>query len=341
MKFTACVLAMLCTYFSIAQQNKIRGRVLNDIDEPIAGASVILRNSSNASITNRDGSFLIQTNNIISNSDSLIVSSIGYITQLLPASRFMDPSSSSTIILAKRITELDEAVVIAYGTTTKRLNVGNITKVSGADIEKQPVSNPLATLAGRVPGLVVTQTSGVPGAHISIQIRGRSSLDLDISRNDPLFIIDGVPFETGNLPVGQLTSATLRPFRTNLDPPEGISPFNSINPNDIESIEILKDADATAIYGSRGANGVILITTKKAKPGKTKLTVNYQTGMSRPGRLLEMMTTAEYVQMRKEAFANDGIVMNTTNAPDILLWDTSHFNDFSRQSKTRQDKTYS
>ncbi len=157
-----------------------------------------------------------------------------------------------------KVDELDQVVMMAYGQTTRRLNTGNISKVTAQVIGKQPVSNPLAAMQGRVPGLVITQLNGYANGMFSIQLRGQNSI---LQGSQPYFIIDGIPFAPQNEGLGITTSAS-----------SGTSPFYSINPADIESIEVLKDADATAIYGSRGANGVILVTTKKGKAGKTKIT---------------------------------------------------------------------
>ncbi|MGH2562964.1 MAG: SusC/RagA family TonB-linked outer membrane protein, partial [Ginsengibacter sp.] len=194
----------------------------------------------------------------------------------------------------------------------------------------QPVSNPLAALEGRVPGVVISQSSGVPGASFNVEIRGRTALDQGLSKNDPLFVIDGIFFEPGNQPANQLRSAANDNFGVG-----GLSPLSSINPADIESIEVLKDADATAIYGSRGANGVILITTKKGKAGATKFTANIYAGSSKPTRTMPLLNTQQYVAVRREGFKNDGVAPSADPfdpgyAPDIMLWDTTRYTDFKK-----------
>jgi TonB-linked SusC/RagA family outer membrane protein len=165
---------------------------------------------------------------------------------------------------------------------------------------------------------LITQSSGLNGAGFTVQIRGQNSI---LQGAEPLFIIDGVPYAPGNNRLNQITNATNT---------SGLSPLNLLNPSDIESIEILKDADATAIYGSRGANGVILITTKKGKAGKTKVDFNLYHGWSKATRTTEMLNTSQYVSMRKEAFSNDGIAPNTINAPDLMLWDTTRYTDLKK-----------
>lgn len=324
MKPTICLLAILCPLFCMAQT--ISGRILNDDNEPVPAATVAIKDINRVTTSDNRGFFRFEK--LVARSPlTLLVTAVGYENSEILSTT----DTTVSILLKKKITVLDEAIIMAYGQTTIRFNTGNITKVSGADIEKQPVSNPLAALSGRVPGLLVTQNSGVPGSTINIQIRGRTSLDLNLSQNDPLFIIDGVPFESGNVPINQLNSAANAPLITNFSLPSGHSPLNLINPLDIESIEVLKDADATAIYGSRGANGVILITTRKGKAGKTKFNLRMHTGLSRITRSMTMLNTSQYLEMRREAFANDGITPTISNAPDLLLWDTTQYHDYIKE----------
>lgn len=341
MKPTICILAMLCPILSMCQPKPITGQVLNQDNEPIPAATVTLISNKQSAITNNNGIFTLNRveepgipshDSRLLTLDSITISAIGYETVTIAVTQLQTSNSKpQTIILPRKITALDEALIIAYGTTTKRFSTGSVAKLSASEIEKQPVSNPLSTLSGRIPGVIVTQGSGVTGSTVNVQIRGRTSLDLTLSKNDPLFIIDGVPFESGNTPVNQLTSAANNPVPTNNSPVSGISPFNTINPQDIESIEVLKDADATAIYGSRGANGVILITTRRGKAGKTKFAISSYTGFSSITHSPSMLSTEQYLQMRREAFANDGSTPTNSTAPDLLLWDTTQYTDFKKQ----------
>ncbi len=304
-----------------AQALTVSGRVLTENGDPIAGATITAKQSrQTVAVTNEKGEFRFSANGSFI---VLIITSIGY----KPAESPADGKALLAIVLSRKTNELDEVIMQAYGKTTRRLNTGNIAKVTAEEISRQPVTNPLAALQGRVPGLIVSQTSGVPGSSFNVQVRGRSSLDLSLSRNDPLFIIDGVPFESGNLPVNQTTSAANTPTSISEG---GLSPLANINPADIESIEVLKDADATSIYGSRGANGVILVTTKKGPVGKMLVNINYYTGWSNVANAMPMLNTQQYLQMRREAFVNDGITPAVNNAPDLLLWDTTRYTDFTR-----------
>jgi len=305
---------------------EVSGKVINENGEGVPGASVFARASNKGTSTNERGEFILKD---INDDDVLAITSVGYFKEEI----YVSKEKYFVIRLRVAVGKLDEAIVMAYGQTTRRLNTGNISKVTAEEIARQPVSNPLAVLQGRVPGLLITQTSGVPGSSFNVEIRGRSSLDLSLSRNDPLFIIDGVPFEPGNLASNQIASAANKPGSTNLG---GLSPFNTINPLDIESIEVLKDADATAIYGSRGANGVIIISTKKGQAGKTKVSANVNFGWSKVTRTMDLLTTPEYLSMRREAFANDGYTPQASVpfgngwAPDLLILDTTINTDFKK-----------
>lgn len=290
---------------------KVRGTITDQNGEPLAGASIEIKGTEVGTITNEKGAFSLE--NIKSNS-TLVISNISYETLELP----VEGKVNIDIKLKPVLNTLDETLVIAYGKVTQRYNTGSVSKVSSDVIAEQPVANPLAALEGRVPGLVVTQSNGLPGSFFKVQIRGQNSL---AQGSDPLFIIDGVPFAPNNTATNQISSAAGA---------NGLSPFNSINPNDIESIEILKDADATAIYGSRGANGVVLITTKKGKTGKTLFSLNIYSGVSSVTRTMPLMNTQQYLQMRHEAFINDNIMPDENNAPDLLVWDTAKYTDIKK-----------
>ncbi|HEY5463210.1 MAG TPA: SusC/RagA family TonB-linked outer membrane protein [Hanamia sp.] len=308
-----------------AQTISVKGRVASINGKPLEGATITIKGDQHqATKTNENGGFQFSS---ISANSIMIVSNIGYVTQEFN----LENRSSITIKLIESNKELNEVIIQAYGTTTRKLNTGNIAKVSSEEIETQPVSNPLAALEGRVAGLNINQSSGVTGSSFSVEIRGRTSLDQSLSKNDPLFVIDGVIFEPGNQPANLLMSAANNLYGGQ----GGLSPLNSINPSDIESIEVLKDADATAIYGSRGANGVILITTKKGKSGKSKITASVYSGSSKVTRTMSMLNTQQYIQMREEAFKNDGLVpssdpLDAGYAPDIMLWDTTRYTDFKK-----------
>lgn len=303
---------------TISEEFEVTGRVVDNQGQPLEGATIYIRQQNRTMATGANGGFHITK---LTPGTELVFSNVGHQSRDL----VVTGSGFLLVELTATVNNLDETLVVGYGTTTKRLNTGSVGRVSGSTIEKQPVFNPLLALPGRVPGVLVTQQTGMPGSAVNILVRGRTSINTNIN-NDPLFIIDGVPFAPNNSPVNQTGSALGN---------TGLSPFNSINPADIESIEVLKDADATAIYGSRGANGVILITTRKGRAGKTRATINLRSGFSRLTRSMDFMNTQQYLEMRREAFANDGLTPNTNPsspgyAPDLLLWDTTRYTDFRK-----------
>ncbi len=289
----------------------IKGRVLNGKGEGVAGATILVKGSNRAVSTLDDGTFILKD---IESNAVLIVSSIGFESKEI----YIKGATNVVIQLHISVNNLDETVVKGYYSTSKRLNTGDINTINSEMIQRQPVSNPLAALESQMPGVQVTQTNGNPGGKFNIQIRGLNSL---AQGNEPLYLIDGVPFPNNaitNAADGSNLSENATGFY-------GQNPFASINPADIESINVLKDADATAIYGSRGANGVILIITKKGKEGKTKLDLNMYTGTGAVTRILPLTNTKQYLSIREEAFKNDNVIKNNTNAYDLLLWDTTRY----------------
>jgi TonB-linked SusC/RagA family outer membrane protein len=305
------------------KQNKqpLTGIVIDENGQPLVGASVSIKGTSQTIMTNREGKYTFSD---IADNAVLIVTYVGYISQDVSF------KNATKITLQRSDSKLDDVQIIAYGTTTKRLNTGSVATVSAKDIERQPVSNPLATLEGRVPGLIITQSTGVPGGGFKIELRGRTALDRTITDDQPLIIIDGIPVASNNNYLSQLSSSIGTPSSQLALQPGGITALNNLNPKDIASIEVLKDADATAIYGSRGANGVILITTKVGSQGKTKVELNSYVGLSYVSNRIEMMDTKQYLDYRRKAFSTEATPMNNSNAYDILLWDTERYTDISQ-----------
>jgi len=285
----------------------IHGKVMGEKGQTLAGASISVKATGMGVSTNERGEFELAG---IASGSVLIISNIGYLSQEIIA------RPNLVVRMNIAVANLEETVIKGYYATSKRLNTGSVAKVSGAEIARQPVSNPLAALEGRVSGLFIVQGTGLPGSNFSVLLRGKNSIQ---NGNSPLYIIDGVPFLTDADRLTQFNG-------TNTG-----SPFNTISPDDIQSIEILKDADATAIYGSRGANGVILITTKSGKPGKTKVDLNLYAGWGRISRSYDLMKTPDYLMMRREAFANDNTIPDNSNAFDLLVWDTTRYTDWKKE----------
>ncbi len=247
----------------------ISGRVTDETGQALPGETVLLKNTSNGTTTNAEGTYRLT---VPTTNATLVVSYVGYLSQEIAV------AGRSTIDaqLAPGDKTLNEVAVVGYGTQQKKDLTGAIATVGSRDIQKVPVSGFDQALKGQVAGLQITNTSGAPGGNTSILVRGISSIT---GGNDPLFVIDGFP--VNNAGVG--------------------NPLNSINPADIESIDVLKDASATAIYGSRGSNGVIIVTTKKGKSGKARIELNAYTGFQQVAKKIELMNAQEYAAWVIEA----------------------------------------
>lgn len=300
----------------------VKGKVTDNKGNPLPGATIRVMNDKRILITDVNGEFFIGD---VQKNSSLQISFTGYQTKEITIT---DDNSYVLIVLNESSSKLDEVQVIAYGETSQRLNTGSVTTIKAKDISQQPVDNPLLTLAGRVPGLFITQDNGIPGGGISLAIRGQNSIT---GGNDPLYVIDGVPYTSQLLPGDGYILGVSSNTNTGFGAQNG-NPFSYINPADIESISVLKDAGATAIYGSRGANGVILITTKKGKAGQTKVDVNIQNGYGEVARRAHLLNTSQYLQMRNEALKNDGITPSLANGDyDLLQWDTTRYSNWQKE----------
>lgn len=283
----------------------VHGKITDKSGAALSGASVKVKDAKTGTSTNANGEFVLIG---IDENATLEISYVGYVTQIIKVNN----QKNIFIELAVANNQLDETVIIAYGKTSKRLNTGSVSSITSETLEKQPVSDPLAALQGRVSGLMITSSSGMTGSSYQVRVRGENSMK---QGNDPLYIIDGVPFISSPL--------------NNFDGANGTqSPLNSLNPNDIERVDVLKDADATAIYGSRGANGVILITTKKGNNGESKVNFNVYTGISKVSHKMKMLNTQQYLQLRKDAFLFDNTTPTLSNAPDLLTWDQNGYTDW-------------
>ena len=303
--------------FQVPLPAPVTGTVIDGTtNQPMPGVNIVVKGTTIGTTTDADGKYSI----LAEPGQILVFSFIGYKS----TEAKVDERMVINISLEQDVTTLGEVVVNAgYYTTTKETQTGNIVKVEAKDIALQPVSNPIAALQGRVAGLEITQSSGVPGESFKVRIRGTNSI---ASGNDPLYIIDGVPFTSASMSFAETSGTILGSPST-----QGYSPLNSINPADIESIEVLKDADATAIYGSRGSNGVILITTKKGKSGQTKIDFNLYSGIAQVPHQMDLLNTSKYTEMRREAFKNDVRVPNVGNSPDLLVWDTTRYTNWQKE----------
>jgi TonB-linked SusC/RagA family outer membrane protein len=309
------LMALLFVNPAHAQTVTLTGRVTDQTDQPLPGVIVVVKGGLIGTTTGADGHYTLKGVPAVS---VLSFSFIGFKTREIP----LNGQTQLDVQLQEETTTLSEVTVNAgYYTVKDRERTGSIARVKAKELENQPVSNALSSVQGRMAGVSITQGSGVPGGGYNIQIRGANSLRRD--GNYPLYIIDGMP---ATLQSPSSLGGTILPFGE-------IDPLNAINPNDIESIEILKDADATAIYGSRGANGVILVTTKKGKAGsKTAFSINSSYGVSQVAGKMKMMNTPQYLEMRRQAYANDGITNIPAYAYDINgTWDDTRYTDWQNK----------
>lgn len=293
-------------------QDEIITGTVSDLGGPIPGVLITVKNTNISAVTDENGHYTISA----LPGDTLVFSYEGYET--------LEIVVSSQLVInveMREVIALGEAVINAgYYTVKDKERTGSISRVTAKEIENQPVGNVLLAIQGRMPGVNIIQNSGTPGGGFEVQIRGINSLRRE--GNYPLYVIDGVP----------VNASTPSFFGSRALPFAEINPLNSINPNDIESIEVLKDADATAIYGSRGANGVILINTKKAKSDRTDFSFQSSYSISQLGSKMKMMNTEQYIEMRRHAFENDGISEYPANAFDINgAWNSDRYANWQDQ----------
>ncbi|MEQ9297879.1 MAG: TonB-dependent receptor [Cyclobacteriaceae bacterium] len=259
-------------YTITAQQLSISGTVSSDDGEGIPGVNILVKGTTTGTVTDIDGNYVISVDGNV----TLVFSSIGFVTQEVSVAN----RTSIDIIMETNVEALDEVMIVAYGTVKKRDLTGSISSVKGKDMEKVAVTSLDQALQGRAAGVQVTQVSGRPGGETSIRIRGSSSIN---AGNEPLYVVDGmlIASGSGDLNSGGAAGASLNPLA-------------AINPSDIESIEILKDASATALYGARGANGVILITTKRGQEGRTSVTLDSYYGVQEITNTLDLLNGEEF-----------------------------------------------
>lgn len=307
----------------------VSGTVVDENGTPLAGASVLKKIDGKGVMTAIDGTFLLKQ---VDEDTKLLVKYLGFDAKEVRAQRNL-----GIIRLKSASNELDAVQIQAYTKTSKRFSLSNTASIRSKDIENQVVSNPLLALQGRVAGLEIQQMTGNVGSTVNVKIQGTSSL---IGHTTPFFVVDGIPYNSNTMPnVGNVnlwgtanTSALNAGGASAANDFSGSgSPLTYLNPNDIESIEILKDADATAIYGSRAANGAIIITTKKGKPGTVKFDVSAQSGWNNAPYGSKLLNTEQYLEIRREAYRN----ANRTVQPGTFdldgTWDQNRYTDWQKE----------
>ena len=268
MKLRLCIAILFSSSFLMAQ-NRVTGKITSDDQQPLLGVSIQVKGTTIGTVSDSDGNYTITAGQ----GAILMISYLGFKTQEVPVT-----SNTVDVTLIPDLSQLDEVVVVAFGTSTKKALTGALEVVTTEEIQTQPLSNFTNALQGLAPGLQVFESNGQPGGGAEFRIRGIGSL---LAGDDPLIVLNGAVFNGG---------------------------LSQINPNDIESVNVLKDAASASIYGSRAANGVILITTKKGRNQETVFSLNTEIGFTEntnPNNF-RLMNTAEYVEYYREALINDG-----------------------------------
>jgi len=297
--FPILLIPILC----FSQQLTVKGRVTSaDNGEALPGVTVRVKGAATGAVTGPDGSYTLQLKQAAS---ALVFTFTGYATQEVA----VDGKSQLDVALQSGKKDLDEVVVVGYGTQQKANVAGSITSVKTADLKQTPISNVVQGLQGRVSGVQITQNSAAPGGNISMRIRGVNSIN---GTSEPLYVVDGVQL-------------------SNSGGVNDISSLSIINPNDIESVAVLKDASATAIYGARGANGVVLITTKRGKSGKTVVSYDGYYGVQRTTKRMDMMNAAEFAALENEIYKTN-VYENPAALGEGVDWQDKIFRDAPMQN---------
>ena len=285
---------------------------------PLQGASVLIKSSNKGTATDAAGEFKLQIPEL---GTSLIISYVGYETFQLKVVK----NEKLKVSLKLKDATANDVVVIGYGVVRKSDLTGAVSQLKAEGVAERPVASVEQLIQGRVSGVQVQSASGAPGSGLSILIRGGNST----SSNQPLYVIDGYPIDAGNgdLQVGGNNQAVATP---------PTNPLANLNSNEIENIEILKDASSTAIYGSRGANGVVLITTKRGKKGTDKIEFNYRTDISDIRKKIAVLGTADFIAFANEAAVNGGVAKpyDSTAIAKLTLVDHNWQNEVYNQSVT-------
>lgn len=304
-----------------AQRITVKGAVTDARDgSALPGVSILEKGTSNGTSTDGNGNFSLSA----ASGGTLVFSFIGY--QSLE--QVIGTQTTLNIALQPDNVQLQDVVVIGYGTIEKRDVTGSISSVNYKEFKDQPTTNVAGNLQGKMAGVNITNSSGTPGAGLLVSIRGASN---------PLYVVDGVPM------LSESNSSIATSFDTEgnvVGSGQNISSIADINPNDIESVEVLKDASAAAIYGARAANGVVLITTRRGKAGKTKLNFSQYTGIQEPARKIRFLNSNEFLDLIEEARANDFALYQDDNTIFGDDFDPSVLTDPLNYSATGQNTVW-
>lgn len=263
----------------------VKGVVKDQKGDPLIGVSVVVKGQRQGTVTDMDGNYVIKADP----GQTLVFSYVGFTQKELK----VGTGGVLDVSMSENAENLDELVVIGYGSVKKRDLTGSVAQLGNDKLKDRPYGNALSSMAGQLGGVNVTTTQGAPGMAPTVKVRGMSSIN---SGTTPLYVIDGIPLEDNTDSGDGANGGNVQIANRN--------PMNNINPNDIESIEVLKDASSAAIYGSRGANGVVIITTKTGKAGRTKIDVSYELGVSKVNRKIDMMNAPQWIEFETDARNN-------------------------------------
>src|SRR5579871_832377 len=297
--FVAKAAIFLCMFFPsviFAQTHVVKGTIKDADGKPIAGAPIVVKGTAKGTNSAADGSYSITLN---SPNDVIEISYVGFKSKTIE----VKGRTAIDVSLEETKSQLSDVVVVGYGTQKKSDITGAISSVRNKEFKDQPVSNLASSIQGKVAGILVTTPSGTPGAGLLVSVRGA---------NNPLYVVDGVPM------LSESNSSLSTSYNTNGDEQgsgQNISSISDINPDDIESIEILKDASSASIYGARAANGVVLITTKRGKNGKTEFSFNSFSGIQNVSRKIPFLNSKEFVELEEDARKQDLIAYNQDPTP--------------------------
>ncbi len=276
-------------YESIKQEKDITGKVTDEKGEPLPGVTVLIKGTTKGKVTDVEGNFSLEN---VPGDAILVFSFVGMKVQEVQVAN----QSTFTIVMEGDAIGIEEVVAIGYGVVKKSDLTGSVAQVTFDDQNTKPMTSADQLLQGKVSGVQIIQSSGAPGSGMSFLVRGGNSL----GSNQPLIVLDGYPIDAnaGSNSLGGDVSVNIQPQS---------NPLANLNPNEIESIEILKDASSTAIYGSRGANGVVLITTKRGKEGSDQVEFNYRTDVAQIRNKIDVLNTTDFLNYANEGALNDGI----------------------------------
>lgn len=303
---------VLASIGAIMAQRTITGTVVDADGEALIGATVLVKGTSQGTVTDVDGQYAVE---VPQDAEALIFSYTGFRTQEVP----IGTSNIIDVVLEADVIGLDDVIVTGYATQRRKDVTGSVSSVQSEDLQQEANVNLQTALRGRAAGVTVQQASGTPGAGVNVRVRGSTSIN---ASNQPLYVIDGVPLISGSFSQVGVGG-------------QNINALADLNPNDIESIEVLKDASTAAIYGNRAANGVVLITTKKGKAGRTQVNFDASYGFQEAANLVELIDSEAYREQMETLFGSPDVLAGGITDPNGNLYNTEWYDEIFRTSNNQ------